>query len=718
MADIVVRVRFDDATGVVRGIDTIDDGTDKARAGFKKWRKESDKTFRSMEKGAVRARSSIKNLVGALGLVAGLRALSRVGIQALEMAKNVEESENLFAVSLGNMAEDARAWSESVGKSLGLNRFQLRENLGIIFQMTSSMGLSRDAAFGMATGITKLSQDMASFFNLDPEVAFQKLQAGITGEAEPLKRLGILVDEQTSKQAAYTAGIAEYGAELTQTQKVQARYLAILTQTSKVQGDLERTLTSTTNLARRLSSRWAEQQAILGRSLIPTYNVFLGTLGDLLDAGDDLTGNTEDLAAGIGLLGKAWIGFDLVVNETFLLLFKGFVKLERFIASTFRSVANLSIDLPLGIHIGATQESVEFLTTAADALEESANANAASFVIWENHAQDLVNRLVNLNEAILNVGTSAANVANQPPPIPGAANPAATAAALKAAKEAIEFSGRLVPLQGPGPGSLTDAFEKSPALLEQEAAERRARSGITIQPLEPEGPGSLLRPGETIFDPSKQSEFQSFGEGMGEILGNLTDKFGLYQSAIQEAGSAFGAFVRGQASLGQAVKAAVKNTIAALASEALVQSLTELAKGLAALFFNPGQAAGHFASSAAWAAAAAAAGVVGRAIPAGGAAGGGGGAGGGGFGGPGTSPLNPIFVDPFAQSNQFRLQDVNVAGGGGTLDRLSRSLDRFDSMPAGVLVANGVDDAGGVTALVTGGDLRQLTQDVVNDSRI
>ena len=260
-------------------------------------------------------------------------------------------------------------------------------------------------------------------------------------------------------------------------------------------------------------------------------------------------------------------------------------------------------------------------------------------------------------------------------------------------------------------------FPKSRALLEQEAAERRARSGITLLPLQPEGPGSLLRPGETIFDPSKQSEFQSFGEGMGEILGNLTDKFGLYQSAINEAGVAFGAFIRGQASFGQAMKQAAKNVISSIGSRAFIEAIYHTAQGIAASIWNPGVAAKEFAAAAQFAATAPAAGLAGRAI-----GGGGGGGGGGGFGGPGSSPLNPIFVDPFAQSNQFRLQDVNVTQGNAhmqaSLDVIAASVRGLGTAPADHVVTAGIEAAGGIPALLTGGDLRTLTQEVVNDSRI
>lgn len=110
---------------------------------------------------------------------------------------------------------------------------------------------------------------MASFYNLNTEEAFNKIRAGITGETEPLKALGILVDENTIKQVAYSTGIARTGSELTQQQKVMARYMAILKQTGNAQGDLARTMNSPANLFRRLKTEIKNCTTVLGSIFIP-----------------------------------------------------------------------------------------------------------------------------------------------------------------------------------------------------------------------------------------------------------------------------------------------------------------------------------------------------------------------------------------------------------------------------------------------------------------
>ena len=121
-----------------------------------------------------------------------VRGLVKVGQAALSMANEAVESENLFSESMRGMAGAAREWSDQLGDSLGLNAYVLRKNVGTFNVMFKSMGVGEQKAFEMSTALTELAEDMASFYNLPSEEAFTKLRAGITGETEPLKRLGIL----------------------------------------------------------------------------------------------------------------------------------------------------------------------------------------------------------------------------------------------------------------------------------------------------------------------------------------------------------------------------------------------------------------------------------------------------------------------------------------------------------------------------------------------
>jgi len=271
-------------------------------------KKSADKT----QSGVTSAFKKLKTGIVALGI-------GKVIKDSIQMGMDAIESDNLFEVSLGNMADSVRDWSEEVGNALGLSATEMRKNVGTIYNMTTSMGLAEDNALKMSKGVTLLANDMASFYNLSTDEAFSKINAGLTGETEPLKRLGILVDENTIKQVAYQQGIAQTGTELTQQQKVLARYCAILQQTGNAQGDLARTLDSPSNQLRQLKSQVQQLGIAFGnffmpilQAVIPYVTAFtkvityaLNTLAKFLGLkSTSATSETAKVSSNIGAVGS------------------------------------------------------------------------------------------------------------------------------------------------------------------------------------------------------------------------------------------------------------------------------------------------------------------------------------------------------------------------------------------------------------------------------
>lgn len=271
--DDTVGPGFKAATGAM--LDEAIAKTERLKAEFR----EAKKEFTSAPSGGA---NFLKNLTGQLDSFAG--SAKNVGMQAtvgitlpllaaggaaVKLGMDAIESENLVAVSFGNMKQSADDWSKGLQKSLGLNEYEVRKQAGTLFNMTTGMGIARDKAFDLSTGMTKLAYDMASFRNINVEDAFIKLRSGLTGETEPLKAIGILVDEATVKQEAYRTGIAHVGAELTQQQKIMARWSAILRQTGNDQGDLARTLDSPSNMLRVLGQRVENVAISFGMALMP-----------------------------------------------------------------------------------------------------------------------------------------------------------------------------------------------------------------------------------------------------------------------------------------------------------------------------------------------------------------------------------------------------------------------------------------------------------------
>lgn len=249
------------------------------------------------------------NLVGigtkwTLGISAPLVA---AGAALFHFTADANEAEGRFNLLMGSMGDEARAFSVKLREELGLNEFQVREQISSFFQMSQTMGIAKDTGLDMAKGLTVLTADMVSLFNLEPDAAFDKLHQAMLGNSRGLKELNIIVDENTIKQTAMTHGLIRQGDEMTEQQKVLARYLTILDQTQKVQGDLARNLDSPTNQLRKMTNEVKQAAIELGQALMPQFQKLIadvlkplaGLLVNLAEKFRGLSPEMQKLAIGI-----------------------------------------------------------------------------------------------------------------------------------------------------------------------------------------------------------------------------------------------------------------------------------------------------------------------------------------------------------------------------------------------------------------------------------
>ena len=200
-----------------------------------------------------------------------LLSLAFVGLSvaSVKMAADVGESENLFEVSMGAMAKSTREWSDQVATQLHLNAYAIRRYVGTFNVMLKSMGIGTQEAASMSKAMTQLSMDISSFYNVGLDEAMQKIQSGITGEAEPLKRLGILVNETTVKTWALNHGLVAQKQELSEVQKVLGRYGVIMEATNAAQGDMARTANSPQNIFKAIGAQLKILMIKWGEGFLP-----------------------------------------------------------------------------------------------------------------------------------------------------------------------------------------------------------------------------------------------------------------------------------------------------------------------------------------------------------------------------------------------------------------------------------------------------------------
>ena len=190
----------------------------------------------------------------------------------VDAASNYAESLSKLEVIVGGVAaSDLADWAESAATTIGATSDQALEMTGTMANLLKTVGTAPDQIGPMSADIVELGADLASFHNVaggTPEV-LEKIRAGLVGEAEPLRTLGVLLSAARVEEEAYASGIAERGEKLTEAQKVQARYNIILQDTIDAQGDFARTSDGLANSTRILQANIGDLQREIGEALIP-----------------------------------------------------------------------------------------------------------------------------------------------------------------------------------------------------------------------------------------------------------------------------------------------------------------------------------------------------------------------------------------------------------------------------------------------------------------
>lgn len=158
---------------------------------------------------------------------------------------------------------------------MGIDPAQWLRNQGVFNTLLTGFGDTAERAQLMSQNLTQLGYDISSFFNISIEDAMQKLQSGISGELEPLRRLGYDLSQARLEQTALNLGIKESVANMTQAEKAELRYYAIMTQVTTAQGDMARTLEAPANQLRILQAQLTQAARAIGNIFIPALNAIL-----------------------------------------------------------------------------------------------------------------------------------------------------------------------------------------------------------------------------------------------------------------------------------------------------------------------------------------------------------------------------------------------------------------------------------------------------------
>lgn len=219
--------------------------------------------------------------------------LKEIATQGVALASDLEEVQNVVDVTFGTGARTIDAWARTAQSSFGMSELKAKTYSSTIGAMVKSMGLSSDETLSMSQSLTELAGDMASFYNLEHEEAFEKIRSGISGETEPLKQLGINMSVANLEAYAMSQGINTAYNSMTQAQQAMLRYNYLLSVTGDAQGDFARTADSYSNAVKTLKDNVNNIITEAGQWGVDVITPMINTINELLE-GDPLMKAIEE----------------------------------------------------------------------------------------------------------------------------------------------------------------------------------------------------------------------------------------------------------------------------------------------------------------------------------------------------------------------------------------------------------------------------------------
>ena len=290
-----LRLEIDSSSdGASKGLDALSASLNKLNDAIKKVTGDTGKIPAAND----RASKSYVNLYAKLKMAkSAITGISRKISSWITSASDYTETMNLFKVSMGQYAEEAYNDAQEIGNAMGIDPAEWMKAQGIFMTLGKGFGVAGDRANVMSQQLTQLGYDLSSFFNISVEDAMTKLQSGISGELEPLRRLGFDLSQAKLEAVALSLGIDKAVSSMTQAEKAELRYYAIMTQVTDAHGDMARTLDAPANQMRVLNAQVTQLGRSLGNFFIPILNKTLPyiiasvkVLREVLDVFMDLLG--------------------------------------------------------------------------------------------------------------------------------------------------------------------------------------------------------------------------------------------------------------------------------------------------------------------------------------------------------------------------------------------------------------------------------------------
>lgn len=208
--------------------------------------------------------------------------LAAIGASSIKTAMEMEELQNAFDVTFKSGSESMRKWAEETGDILGRSTKEMQES-SVAFASLFNKALDPQQANELTKQFSVLTQDLASFKDLSNEVAQQKLFSGLTGEAEPLKSVGVFINAAATEAKAFELGLEKVNGKFTDQQKIVARAALIQEQLAEASGDVVRSQGSATNQLKAAQAAFEELRVVIGTKLLPVITPLITKTAEALN---------------------------------------------------------------------------------------------------------------------------------------------------------------------------------------------------------------------------------------------------------------------------------------------------------------------------------------------------------------------------------------------------------------------------------------------------
>lgn len=217
-----------------------------------------------------------------IGGALSIAAIASFGKSCLDLGSDLEEVQNVVDVTFPNMNGQINNFAKNAISQFGLSETMAKQMTGTYGAMAKAFGFSESASYDMATSLTGLAGDVASFYNLDPTEAYTKLKSVFSGETETLKDLGVVMTQNALDQYAMANGFGKTTSAMTEQEKVMLRMKFVTEQLSATGGDFSRTSDSWANKVRVLSLNFQSLKASIGQGLINVLSPIVSLINNII----------------------------------------------------------------------------------------------------------------------------------------------------------------------------------------------------------------------------------------------------------------------------------------------------------------------------------------------------------------------------------------------------------------------------------------------------